>query len=182
MVKNKMAARLCCIFWPGLSLSLSLSLPCRLGPIKAGPTCLLSLMPFILRVPLDPAGAGPMQLPLIFVFTVYSSYEGCSQGWMSQSICALASLPRLSLLELILAPHLPKDAVLKMLPCESSPFSPRDQHGCKFLRLWRGCWLSLHICSHSPADLVSWDWPDLGERLRASGPRVTAPFRTHYSL
>ena len=148
----------------------------------AGPTCLFSPMPFILRIPLDPAGARPLQFPLMFVFTVYSSYEECSQGWMSQSIRALASLPVLSLLELISAPHLPKDSVLKMLPCESSPCSPRDQHGCRFLRLWRGCWLSLHICSHSPADLVSWDWPDLGQRLRAAGPGVTAPFRTHYSL
>ena len=33
------------------SLSLSLSLPLRLGPIKAGLTCPLSLTPFILRVP-----------------------------------------------------------------------------------------------------------------------------------
>ena len=63
----------------------------------AGPTCLFSPMPFILRIPLDPAGAGPLQFPLMFVFTVYSSYEDCSQGWMSQSIRALASLPVLSL-------------------------------------------------------------------------------------
>ena len=34
-----------------LSLSLSLSLPRRLGPIKAGLTCLLLPMPLILRVP-----------------------------------------------------------------------------------------------------------------------------------
>ena len=40
MVKYKATARLCCIF-PGLvSFFLSLSLPSRLGPIKAGPTCL----------------------------------------------------------------------------------------------------------------------------------------------
>ena len=41
MVKNKATARLCCIFlvW-SLSLSLSLSLPSRLGPIKAGTTFL----------------------------------------------------------------------------------------------------------------------------------------------
>ena len=57
MVKNKAPARLCCIF---LVWSLSLSLPSRLGPIKAGPTC-LSPTPLILRVPLDPAGAGPRQ-------------------------------------------------------------------------------------------------------------------------
>ena len=40
MVKNKATARLCRISWSGLSPSLSLSLPSRLGPIKAGPTCL----------------------------------------------------------------------------------------------------------------------------------------------
>ena len=42
MVKNKATARLCCTLWSGLSLSHSLTL-------------------FILRVPLDPAGAGPRQ-------------------------------------------------------------------------------------------------------------------------
>ena len=42
MVKNKATARLHHISWSGLSLSLclSLSLPSRLGPIKAGPMCL----------------------------------------------------------------------------------------------------------------------------------------------
>ena len=39
MVKNKATASLCWIL-PVWSLSLSLSLPSRLGPIKAGPTCL----------------------------------------------------------------------------------------------------------------------------------------------
>ena len=64
--------------------------------------------------------------PLMFVLTVCFLYEGCSQGWMSQSTRALPSLPGLSLLELISAPHLPKDAVLR----ESSPCAaaPRDQH------------------------------------------------------
>ena len=57
MVKNKAlpdSARLCCTPPSGhsLSVSLSLSLPYRLGPIKAGLTCLLSPTPFILRVPL----------------------------------------------------------------------------------------------------------------------------------
>ena len=122
--------------------------------------------------------------PLMFVLTVCSLYEGCSQGWMSQSTRALTSLPGLSLLKLISATPLPKDAVLKVLPRESSPCpaAPRDQHGHRFLRLWIGRWLSLHICSHSPTDLVSWDWPDPGQRLRAAGPGVTAPLRTHYSL
>ena len=104
--------------------------------------------------------------------------------WVSQSTRALASLPGLSLLELISAPHLLKGAVLKVLPRESSPCpaAPRDQHGHGFWRLWRGHWLSLHICSWSPTDLVSWDYPDLGQRLRAAGPRVTAPLRTQYTL
>ena len=46
---------------PIWSLSLSLSIPHRLGPIKAGLTCLLSLSltPFILRVP-----PGSCQAPL----------------------------------------------------------------------------------------------------------------------
>ena len=44
--KKQIDARLCCTPRSGLSLSLSLSLS-------------YSLMPFILRVPLDPAGAGP---------------------------------------------------------------------------------------------------------------------------
>ena len=51
MVKNKAlpdSARLGCT--PNL-VTLSLSLPRRLGPIKSGLTCLLSPMPFILRVP-----------------------------------------------------------------------------------------------------------------------------------
>ena len=59
-------------FSPSLPLSPSLSLsPSRLGPIKAGPTCLsLSTMPFILRVPLDPAGAGPRhQASLSFIIS-----------------------------------------------------------------------------------------------------------------
>ena len=60
-------------------------------------------------------------LALMFVLTVYSSYEGCSHGWMSQSTPALVSLPGLSLLKLISAPRLPKDAVLKVLPHESRP-------------------------------------------------------------
>ena len=48
-----------------LSLSFSLSLPRRLGPIKASLMCLLSpflAAPFILRAPLDPAEAGPRQI------------------------------------------------------------------------------------------------------------------------
>ena len=62
MVKNKATARLCRISWSGLSLSLSLSPPpSRLGPIKAGSTCLSLPTPFILKVPLDPAGAGSRQ-------------------------------------------------------------------------------------------------------------------------
>ena len=68
MVKNKGlpdAARLCCTPTSGHSPCLSLSLsPRRLGPIKAGLTCLLSLAdpvhpegtPWILRR-LDPATA-----------------------------------------------------------------------------------------------------------------------------
>ena len=93
--------------------------------------------------------------PLMFVLTVCSLYEGCSHGWMSQSTRALMALPGLSLRKLVSATPLPKDAVLKVLSCESSPgpAAPRDQHGHRFLRLWRGRWLSLHICSHSPADL-----------------------------
>ena len=124
------------------------------------------------------------RFPLMFVLTVCSLYGGCSQGWVSQSTPALASLPGLSLLKLVSATPLPKDAVLKVLPRESSPCpaAPGDQHGHRFLRLRRGRWLSLHICSHSPADLVSWDWPDPGQRLRAAGPGVTAPLRTHCSL
>ena len=61
MVKNKALAdsarlcqTLCTAIWSFfLCLSLSLSLPRRLGPIKAGLTCLLSLSPtpFILTVP-----------------------------------------------------------------------------------------------------------------------------------
>ena len=52
MVKNKVlpdSARPCCT----PRLVTSLSLPCRLGPIKAGLMCLLSLSltPFILGVP-----------------------------------------------------------------------------------------------------------------------------------
>ena len=58
MVKNKATARLCCISWSGLSLSVS---PHSFGPFRAGPMCLLLPMPFILRVPLDPAGAGSRQ-------------------------------------------------------------------------------------------------------------------------
>ena len=50
----------------------------------------------------------------MLVLTVCSLYEGCSQSWMSQSSCALVSLSGLSLLELISAPHLPKDAVLRV--------------------------------------------------------------------
>ena len=58
MVKNKATARLCRTFlvW-SLSLSLSLSLP---GLVSLSLSH--SLTPFILRVPLDPAGAGPWQL------------------------------------------------------------------------------------------------------------------------
>ena len=49
MIKNKDFPD-CCT--PGLvTLSLSLSLPRRLGPIKAGLTCLLLPTLFILRVP-----------------------------------------------------------------------------------------------------------------------------------
>ena len=56
-----------------------------------------------------------VRLPLVFVLTAYSSFKGCSEGWMHQSTRTLASLPGLRLLELISAPHLPKDAVLKVL-------------------------------------------------------------------
>ena len=72
--------------------------------------------------------------PLMIVLTVYFSCKGCSQGWISQSTHALASLPGLSLLELISAPHLLKGAVLKVPPRESSPCpaAPRDQHGHGF--------------------------------------------------
>ena len=51
---------------------------------------------------------------------------------MSQNTRATESLPGLSLLEFLSEPHLPKDAVLKVLPRESSPCVPRDQHGCRF--------------------------------------------------
>ena len=74
--------------------------------------------------------------------------------------------------------------LLKVLPHESGPCpaAPRDQHGCRFQRLWRGRWLPLHTCSHSLADLVSRDWPDPGQRFIAAGPRVTGPLRTQCSI
>ena len=40
----------------------------------------------------------------------------------------------------------------------------------------------LYTCSRSPTDLVFWDWPNLGQRLRAAGLRVIAHLRTQYSL
>ena len=40
----------------------------------------------------------------------------------------------------------------------------------------------LYTCSRSPTDLVFWDWPNLGQRLRAAGLGVTAHLRTQYSL
>ena len=40
----------------------------------------------------------------------------------------------------------------------------------------------LYTYSHSPTGLVSWDWADLSQRLRAAGLGVTDPLRTHYSL
>ena len=52
----------------------------------------------------------------------------------------------------------------------------------QILMMWRNHWLSLHTCSHSPDDLVSRDWPDLDQRLRAAGPRVSAPHRTQCSI
>ena len=72
MVKNKAlpdSARPCkhpCLVT--LSLSLSLSLPRRLGPMKAGLTCLLSLSRqrhSSWGYPLDPAKAGPRHLPYL---------------------------------------------------------------------------------------------------------------------
>ena len=61
MVKNKATARLCCIFlvWSRLSLSLSLA---DLVLSRLVLRVSLSPSPFILRVPLDPAGVQPRQL------------------------------------------------------------------------------------------------------------------------
>ena len=68
MVKNKATARLCCIFlvW---SLSFFLSLSLSLADLALSRPVLrvsLSPTPFILRVPLDPAGAGPRQVAISF--------------------------------------------------------------------------------------------------------------------
>ena len=71
MVKNKATAKLCCIFlvW-SLSFFLSLSLA-DLALSRLVLRVSLSLMPFTLRVRLDPAGAGPrhpktgLQRPLL---------------------------------------------------------------------------------------------------------------------
>lgn len=51
---------------------------------------------------------------------------------------------------------------------EQSMWSPRvstatDSRDCEGPLAFFGC-------SSSPADLISWDWPDLGQRLRAVGP------------
>ena len=66
MVKNKATARLCCIFlvW-SLSFFLSLSLA-DLALSRPVLRVSLSLTPFILRVPLDPASAGPRQTDIQF--------------------------------------------------------------------------------------------------------------------
>ena len=86
------------------------------------------------RRELSPSAISGLVVPLMIVLTVYFSCKGCSQGWISQSTRALASLPGLSLLKLISAPHLLKGAVLKVPPRESSPCpaAPRDQHGHGF--------------------------------------------------
>ena len=86
-------------------------------------------------------------------------------GWVSWSSSQRHTAPRM--LCCVRAVHV-------KLPLE--PSTATDS------RDWRGRWLSLHISSSSPADLISWDWPNLGQKLRAVGPRVTAPLRTHYSL
>ena len=86
-------------------------------------------------------------------------------GWVSWSSSQRHTAPRM--LCCVRAVHV-------KLPLESGTATDS--------RDWRGRWLSLHISSRSSADLVSWDWRDLGQRLRAAGPRVTAPLRTHYSL
>ena len=86
------------------------------------------------RRELSPSAFSGLVVPLMIVLTVYFSCKGCSQGWISQSTRALASLPGLNLLKLISAPHLLKGAVLKVPPRESSPCpaAPRDQHGHGF--------------------------------------------------
>ena len=73
MVKNKAIARLCCIF---LVWSLSFFLSLSLADLTLSRPVLrvsLSPTPFILRVPLDPAGAGPWQVAL------HSMAHGVSQ-------------------------------------------------------------------------------------------------------
>ena len=73
MVKNKATARLCCIFlvW-SLSFFLSLSLA-DLALSRPVLRVSLSPTPFIPRVPLDPAGAGPRHMKL--VSTVFEGRE-----------------------------------------------------------------------------------------------------------
>ena len=61
-------------------------------------------------------------------------------------------------------------AVHVQLPLETSMAA--DSRNCE------GATGFLYTCSRSPTDLVFWDWPDLGQRLRATGPGVTAPLRT----
>ena len=65
-------------------------------------------------------------------------------------------------------------AVHVQLPLETSMAT--DSRDCE------GATGFLYTYSHSPTDLVSRDWADISQRLRAAGLGVTDLFRTHYSL
>lgn len=119
----------------------------------------------------------------MFVVTVYLC-KGCSQGWMSKSTRALGCLPGLQSPGLTSLPYLPKADVLKVLPHESGPCSaaPRETSMAADSRDCGGTLASSTPHSHNLADLVSRDWPDPGQRFRATGPRVTGPLRTQCSI
>ena len=118
------------------------------------------------------------------VCPVYSSCKGYSQGWMSKRTCALGSLPGLSLPEFISASTPPQEWC-----AEGASMWEQSVSSCP----WRPAWLQIlvavkeplafftHLLSQ-PWQLVSRDWPDLGQRLRAAGPRVSAPHRTQCSI
>ena len=146
MVKNKAAARLCCISWPGLSLSPPLADLAPSRPVLRVFSCWRRSswgFPWIL-LGLDLCSF-PSCLSSLFIPHMKSALR---VGWVKAYVLWRPCLCWV-FLELISAPHLPKDSVLKMLPCESSPCSPRDQHGCRFLNDWGLLHVTPCLCASS---------------------------------
>ena len=117
--------------------------------------------------------------PLMLILTVLSC-KGCSQHWRSQIICALLSLLGLSPLKethlsLCTAPKVMCWRCFRMRgPC---PIAPRPSMAA----VSRVCEGLLGFFTHFLSQPCS---PGLLEptRLKAAGPGVTAPLRTHCSI